>query len=158
MKQTFKTGLCFGTTTGIITTLGLMVGMESGTKSILAVVGAVLTIAIADAFSDSLGMHISQESEIRKTRKQIWESTLSTFITKIFIGITFIVPVLLLDLQTAIFISTIWGILLLSVLNLYIAREKRVSPWPTIIEHVGIALTVVVISYFVGEFISLTFV
>ena len=158
MKQTFKTGLCFGTTTGIITTLGLMVGVESGTRSMLAVIGAVLTIAIADAFSDSLGMHISQESEVKKSKQQVWESTLSTFISKIFIGVTFIVPVLLFDLQTAILVSTFWGIFLLSVLNFYIAKDKRANPWLLITQHVGIALVVVVITHFIGEWISLTFV
>jgi VIT1/CCC1 family predicted Fe2+/Mn2+ transporter len=158
MKQTIRTGLCFGTTTGIITTLGLMVGVESGTKSVLAVIGAVLTIAIADAFSDTLGMHISQESEAKKSRKQVWESTLSTFISKIFIGFTFIVPVLLFDLQTAIILSISWAVILLSALNFYMAKEKGVNPWPVITQHVGIALVVVVITHFIGEWISLTFV
>jgi VIT1/CCC1 family predicted Fe2+/Mn2+ transporter len=158
MKQTFKTGLCFGTTTGIITTLGLMVGVESGTKSVLAVLGAVLIIAIADAFSDSFGMHISQESEAKKSRKQVWESTLSTFVSKIFIGFTFIVPILLFDLQTAIILSILWAIILLSALNFYMAKEKGVNPWSVITQHVGIALIVVVITHFIGEWISLTFV
>lgn len=158
MKQTFKTGLCFGTTTGIITTPGLMVGVESGTRSVLAVIGTVLIIAIADAFSDSLGMHISQESEVKKSKQQARESTLSTFISKIFIGFTFIVPALLFDLQTAILVSIFWGISLLSVLNFYIAKDKRTNPWPLITQHVGIALVVVVITHFIGEWISLTFV
>jgi len=32
----------------------------------------VLTIAIADAFSDALGIHVSEESENRHTHREIW--------------------------------------------------------------------------------------
>jgi len=63
MKSSLKTGLSFGLTSAIITTLGLMVGLHSGTHSRLAVIGGVLTIAIADAFSDAMGIHISEEAE-----------------------------------------------------------------------------------------------
>jgi vacuolar iron transporter family protein len=158
MKQTFKTGLCFGTTTGIITTLGLMVGVESGTNSAIAVIGAVLTIAIADAFSDALGIHISQESEKRKSNKQVWEATLSTFLTKALIGVTFIIPILFLRLSQAIVVSTIWGMAILSVLSLYIARSNRAKILPVIAEHVGIASVVVVITHYLGVWIASTFV
>ena len=53
MKHSFRAGFSFGLTTGIITTLGLMVGLYSGTNSRLAVLGGILTIAIADAFADA---------------------------------------------------------------------------------------------------------
>ena len=58
MKHSIKIGFSFGLTSGIITTLGLIVGLNSGTRSRLAVVGGVLTIAIADAFSDASGIHL----------------------------------------------------------------------------------------------------
>lgn len=38
-----------------------MIGLMAGTHSKLAVLGGILTIAIADAMSDALGIHISQE-------------------------------------------------------------------------------------------------
>lgn len=49
MRHSFKVGFCFGITSGIITTLGLMVGLNSGTNSQLVVIGSILIIAIADA-------------------------------------------------------------------------------------------------------------
>ena len=63
MKDSLRTGISFGLTSGIITTLGLMVGLHSGTHSRVIVIGGILTIAIADAFSDALGIHISEESK-----------------------------------------------------------------------------------------------
>jgi hypothetical protein len=87
INESLKTGLSFGLTSGVITTLGLMVGLHSGTHSKLAVAGGILTIAIADAFSDALGIHISEESENAHTRKQVWVSTAATF-PKSEIGLT----------------------------------------------------------------------
>ena len=47
MRLSLKIGFSFGLTSGVITTLGLMVGLHSGTNSKLAVMGGILTIAIA---------------------------------------------------------------------------------------------------------------
>jgi VIT1/CCC1 family predicted Fe2+/Mn2+ transporter len=159
MKNSIKLGLCFGLTSGIITTLGLMVGLHSGTHSALAVVGGVLTIAIADAFSDAMGMHISQESEKNRTTKYIWESTLSTFFAKFFFALTFIIPVLIFynSLGIAIIISVVWGLSLIGVLSIIIATKKKEKIWKVTTEHVGIALVVIVIAHLAGDLISITF-
>ena len=63
MKQPLNKGVSFGLTSGAITTLGLMVGLHSETKSAAVVLGGILTIAVADAFSDALGIHISEKGE-----------------------------------------------------------------------------------------------
>ena len=47
MKRSVKAGFSFGLTSGVITTLGLMVGLHSSTHSKLVVIGGILTIAIA---------------------------------------------------------------------------------------------------------------
>lgn len=159
MKRPIKTGASFGLTSGIITTLGLMVGLESGTSSALAVIGGVITIAVADAFSDALGMHISQESEKGRTTKDVWESSISTFVTKFFFAMTFIVPVLLFynSLGMAIVISAIWGLLLLGALSFVIAKERREKIWKVIAEHLGIALVVIFVTHYLGDLIAITF-
>ena len=129
MKISIRKGLGFGLTSGIITTLGLIVGLNSGTHSKTIILGGILIIAIADAFSDSLGIHISEESG-RKTikTKEIWESTISTFIFKLIFASSFIIPILIFQLKTAIIVSIIWGLLLLSIFSFYIAKEKNLSP------------------------------
>jgi hypothetical protein len=80
MKPSFKSGLSFGLTSGVMTTLGLMVGLYSGTHSRAVVVGGILTIAIADAMSDALGIHIAEESKNNGVVAEIWESTIATFV------------------------------------------------------------------------------
>lgn len=156
-SHSLKTGLTFGLTSGIITTLGLMVGLQAGTHSKLAVIGGILTIAIADAFSDALGIHISEESENRHSVKEIWWSTVFTFLSKLIFASTFVVPVLLLPLSTAILASTIWGLALLNILSFFIAKEQNAKTWKVISEHLIIALTVVILTHQVGNWISSIF-
>ena len=157
LKHSIKTGFSFGLTSGTITTLGLMVGLHSGTHSKLVVLGGILTIAIADAFSDALGIHISEEAENKHTQVEIWESTVATFVAKFVFALTFIVPVLVFDLSTAIAVSVVWGLLVLTLVSLGIAREQKISAWTVIAEHVGIGLVVVIITHYVGDWIGRTF-
>jgi VIT1/CCC1 family predicted Fe2+/Mn2+ transporter len=144
-------------TSGAITTLGLMVGLHSGTHSKLAVIGGILTIAIADAFSDALGIHISEEAEQIHTERQIWASTVATFISKFFFALTFMIPVFLFELATAIVVSVIWGLTMLTLISWRIARKQGTKPWKVISEHVGIALAVIAITHYVGDWIGATF-
>lgn len=154
IRHTLKTGFSFGLTSGIITTLGLIVGLNSGTHSRLAVIGGILTIAIADAFSDALGIHVSEESENVHSTLEIWESTFSTFFTKFFFALTFIIPILLLKLSAAIVASVVWGLSILALFSYFIAKEQKTTPWKVITEHLLIAVVVIITTHFVGEWIS----
>jgi VIT1/CCC1 family predicted Fe2+/Mn2+ transporter len=157
MKHSLKTGFSFGLTSGIITTLGLIVGLHSGTHSKLVIIGGILTIAIADAFSDALGIHISEESENKHTIKEIWESTISTFLSKFVFALTFVIPLLLFPLTTAIIVSVVFGLSLLGIFSFLIAKEQKVKPWKVILEHLLIALGVIIITHYVGDWIGSTF-
>lgn len=157
MDQSIKIGLSFGLTSGIITTLGLIVGLNAGTSSKLVVIGGILTIAIADAASDALGIHISKESEKDSSSKEIWTATIATFIAKFFFALTFVIPMVIFELSTAVMVSIIWGILLLSLFSYYIATQKGESPWGAITEHVTIALLVIITTNFVGDWIAYVF-
>lgn len=157
MRHSLRTGFSFGLTSGIITTLGLMVGLSSGTNSKLAVIGGILTIAIADAFSDALGIHISEESENRHTEREIWESTISTFVFKFLTAITFLAPVILLELSTSIFVSVIWGFSLLGIFSYYIAKEQKANAFAVVSEHIFIAIVVITAAHYAGIWIKSTF-
>ena len=157
MRHPLKVGLSFGLTSGTITTLGLIVGLHSGTHSRLAVIGGILTIAIADAFSDALGIHLSEESEAKHTEREIWESTISTFFFKFIFALTFIIQVLLLSLSQAIIVSVVWGLFILGVFSFNIAKEQKREPWKIVGEHVAIALVVVITAHLVGDWISTIF-
>jgi VIT1/CCC1 family predicted Fe2+/Mn2+ transporter len=154
MDHSLKTGLSFGLTSAIITTLGLMVGLHSFSGSRSIILGGILTIAIADACSDAFGIHIAEESETVHTNREVWMATLATFVTKFGFALTFIVPVIVFELEMAIIIGIIWGMMILTMLSYRIAKDQQGSPWKTIGEHVAIALLVVIITHFLGDTIT----
>lgn len=151
MKASWRTGISFGLTSGVITTLGLMVGLHAGTHSRAAVLGGILTIAIADAMADALGIHVSEESKNSGPTSHIWEATLATFATKFLVSATFMIPILFSPLDQAVVIGVIWGLFLLTVLSIFVARAQAIAPWKVIGEHVFIALCVVAITHAVGD-------
>lgn len=158
MKKLIKIGLNFGLTSGVITTLGLMVGLNSSTQLKLAVIAGILTIAVADSFSDALGIHISKESENNSTTKDIWVATLSTFFFKFIFALTFLIPILIFSLKLAILISIFWGGLLITLASYFIAKETKQKTWHVIFEHLLISGIVLILAHYLGTLINKFFV
>lgn len=154
MKEPLRTGIAFGLTSAVITTLGLMVGLHSGTHSRVVVLGGILTIAIADAFSDALGIHVSEEAGNAHTAGEVWSATVATFLAKFLFALTFVVPVLLLPLSTALLASLVWGMTILAILSYVMAKAQGDPPWKVVGEHVLIALVVIGITHWVGDLVS----
>jgi VIT1/CCC1 family predicted Fe2+/Mn2+ transporter len=150
MRVQFRKGLGFGLTSGVITTVGLIVGLDAGTGSRLAVIAGILVIAIADALSDALGIHISEES-VNKNTRQVWEATIATFLCKFFFALTFVVPFLLVDLTNAIYVCLGWGLFLIVAYSYHLAKKTKMAPHIIIAEHVILAILVVIASYLVGK-------
>jgi len=150
-NHSLKIGMSFGLTSGVITTLGLIIGLNAGTHSKIIIIGGILIIAVTDAFSDALGIHISEESENKHTEKEIWESTICTFLAKFIFAMSFIIPIILLPLETAIIASIIYGLFLLSIFSYYIADTKNGSRWKAVVEHLFIAIVVIILTNCIGS-------
>lgn len=156
MRRSIDTGLGFGLTSGVITTMGLLVGLHSGTRSTLAVAGGIVTIAIADALSDALGIHVAEESRGSPVA-EVWLATAMTFAAKFVVALTFLVPVLFLELGVAVAVSIGWGLTVIAVLSYRTAYSAGASPWKAIAEHLGIALAVVALTHVVGAWVAEVF-
>ena len=152
-----RTGLFFGATSGVITTIGLIVGLNSGTQSITAVLGGILVIAVADAMSDALGIHLAEEANPDTDHLHVWAATIVTFLTKFVFSISFAIPLLLLPLGPAVLASVVWGLLVIVVLSYFLAKSQDESPFSIIAEHVGIAVLVLVLSHYIGVWVAATF-
>ncbi len=157
MQLSVWKGVGFGLTSGIITTLGLMVGLNSGTHSKKIVIAGILIIAIADALSDALGIHVSEESDNNKTTRQIWMATLATFWSKLIMASTFIIPILLFDLPTAVIISVVWGLSLIALFSYHVAKHHHEKPSHVMMEHVIITIIVIIATNYVGKLINILF-
>ena len=152
-----RTGLYFGATSGVITTLGLITGLNAGTHSMAAVLGGIFVIAIADSMSDALGIHLAEEADPNATAEHIWAATLSTFFNKLIFALSFAVPLLLLPLDQAVIASVAWGMLVITILSYFIARAQQASILAIVAEHLGIAVLVVVLSHLIGEWVGRVF-
>ena len=160
VKKSYKTGISFGLVSGVLTTLGLLVGLGVGTQSREVIIGGILTIAVADALSDAFGVHLSQESSGENSKKQVWESTFSTFLSKFLLALTFLIPVLIFDTKTARIIDIVWGfvvITLISFLSSIINRVEKKELISAILEHVLLFIFTVTLSYLIGTFIDKKF-
>lgn len=154
MSLSIKKGLSFGLTSGVITTLGTVVGISASTSSRLAVIAGIAAIAIADAFSDAVAMHVSEESEGIHSRSALWEATIATFLAKFIFAMTFVIPIWFLALDTAVLVDLVWGLSIMTVFNFLLARSQKEKAFRVIAEHLAIAIVVVLTTYFVGLSLS----
>jgi VIT1/CCC1 family predicted Fe2+/Mn2+ transporter len=111
-------------------------------------------IAVADAMSDALGIHLAQEADPESTRAHVWVATLSTFLTKLFVAASFALPLLWLPLSTAVLVSVAWGLIVIAALSAWLARLQKAAVLPIVGEHVAIATAVVAISHFIGRWVN----
>ena len=156
-EHSIQVGMSFGLVSGVITSLGLVVGLAVGTQSRIAVIGGIVTIAFADSLSDALGIHISEEAESIHSPVEVWVATGVTFMAKAAVAGSFLLPVLLLQLEDAVWISVAWGMASVTALSWYLARRQATGRALVVAEHVGVAVLVVVVSALVGRWVSTTF-
>lgn len=152
-------GLSFGLTTSVITCLGLISGLVAATGEKLVVIAGVLVAAIANGLADAISIHTTEEAELERgkpkhSRKEVWFAALFTFLSATGFALTFLVPIMLLPLQHVLLGATCWGIILLVILNFYIAKLRGEEPSKLIAEHVSLALAVVLISHWLGSFVQ----
>jgi VIT1/CCC1 family predicted Fe2+/Mn2+ transporter len=152
-KQVFGTKISFGTTSAIITNLGLMTGLDRWDHPQTMIIGGILAIALADNLSDSLGIHFYQESECIN-HKKAWLSTFTNFIARLFVSLTFIVFVVALPIKLAVMCSIAWGLFLLCVMSYMIAKARRVNPYLAMLEHMSIAVFVILVCRFASVWLN----
>ena len=151
-KHNYKTRFSFGSTSALITNLGLIAGLHAGVRAKLSIISGILVIALADNISDSFGIHIFQESE-HKDKMEIWMSTVSNFLTRIFVSLTFVLLMILLPLNMAVISSIIWGLILLAFISYVIAKDEEKNPFQSVFTHILIAITVIILSNLIGHFV-----
>ncbi len=111
-------------------------------------------IAIADALSDAMGIHISEEAEDKHSAGEIWESTLSTFLSKFVFALTFLVPILVFELNTAIIVCILWGMFLITIFSIYLARSQKRKVSDIVLEHVVLTIVVIILTHYVGDWVA----
>lgn len=157
LKNIFQsTKFSFGSTSAIITNMSIIIGLDTASNARLAIIGSLLVIAIADNISDSLGIHIFQESE-GLGQKKVWLQTITNFFSRLVISVGFMLIILVLPLKIAVITSLVYGLLILSIVSYMISLNKKISPVSSILEHLTIALGIIFLSNFFGNLIVKSF-
>jgi len=145
----------FGISSAVLTTLGIIVGLNSAVESLIAVIAGIVSVAIADSLSDSIGMYVSKRAERGTLPAMAFRSALNVFLGKFIFTLTFIIPFIIFPLSFAIYVCVAWGLLLLTFVNIQIAFLQEESIPKTVAKNLVIAIFVILISYFAGKALSL---
>jgi len=135
----------YGGTAAVVTSMSLIVGFDAATASKATVLTGLLIVAIADNLTDSLSIHMYQESE-RIDGGSAFHATLSNFASRLGMSLSFVALVLFLPASAAVVTSIVWGLLLLSALTYLIARHSGRSPVAEIAKHLLTAIAVMLMS------------
>ena len=146
------TKFSFGATSAIITCLAFIIGLSKSGNPKLSIIGSLLVIAIADNISDTLGIHIFQESDLKKS-DVVRVSTFFNFLTRFVVILVFILLIFFLPIVYGMIFSIFWGISLLTVLSYLIAKEQKINPFKAVFWHVALAILVIIVSNFLSEWI-----
>jgi VIT1/CCC1 family predicted Fe2+/Mn2+ transporter len=141
----------FGATAAVLTSMALIVGLGSASSGKASIVAGLLIIGIADNLSDTLGIHIHEESDSRGS--DAFSLSVSNYATRLLAVCSFVLLVLILPLGVARVVSLVWGVILLSVLTYFIALARSARPLPEILKHLLVAAAVIALSQVVGSLI-----
>lgn len=133
--------------------MALIAGLNAAGVGRVSVISALLIAAVADNLTDSLSVHMYQESE-RLDQKEAFIGTMSNFGTRLIICLSFVLIVVVLPGQVAVLGGLIWGMSLLAVLSYMLARHRRVSGLSEVGKHLGVAFTVILVSKILGHWIA----
>jgi len=150
------TWFSFGGTAAIVTSMGLILGLQAAASSRQAIVGALLIVAVADNLSDSLSVHLYQEAE-RLDGRDAFISTLANFVTRLVVASTFVFLVIAVPDNVMPWAATLWGLSLLAWLSHRIARARGAPPGKEIVKHLTIAGVVLAVSHLLGTWLAAAF-
>jgi hypothetical protein len=142
--------ISFGATSAIVTSVGLIVGFGSAEVPKLAIVSGLLIVGLADNLTDTLSIHIFQESELLEQRSA-FRITIGNFLTRACISGTFVMLSLLLSGLPAVLACLAWGLTLLVGLTCLVARTRRASVATELLKHITLAAIVVLASGLIGS-------
>jgi hypothetical protein len=147
------TRISFGGTAAIATSMALIVGLDAANAGRAIMISALLIAAVADNLTDSLSVHMYQESE-RLDQKEAFVGTVANFVTRFVVCLSFVLIVALLRGHAAVIGGIVWGMSLLAALSCFLARHRKVSATAEVAKHLAVALVIILVSKSIGHWIN----
>ena len=144
--------ISFGGTAAIVTSMALITGLDAVGTAKSTLISALLIAALADNLTDSLSIHIYQES-VRLDEREAFIGTLTNFITRLLGSLSFVFIVAVFRPDVVVLVAVVWGMLLLGVLTYLLARERNVGILSEVIKHLVVAAAAIITSKVIAYFI-----
>ncbi|MGA3406471.1 MAG: VIT1/CCC1 transporter family protein [Candidatus Bathyarchaeia archaeon] len=153
-------GVAFGTMDGLITILGVVIGIASATENSGAVVITGLVAGLANAFGNTFGFYASelaeraehiQENQHLSSMTETRRSTFFAFVHSLASTIVIVAPFALFGLTSAMAASLILALALLFALGALVGKFSHASPWRFGIRYVLLGLAGAALSFVVGQ-------
>jgi VIT1/CCC1 family predicted Fe2+/Mn2+ transporter len=144
----------FGTVSAVVTSIGLIIGFGAAGVSKSTIVAGLLIVGLADNLTDSLSIHIYQESE-KLEERAAFKATLSNFVTRLLISFSFVLLVIGFSSAITAFASLVWGLGLLTGLTWLVAKSRGANVTTEVLKHLTVAAAVIAASRMVGILISI---
>ena len=141
-------GMSFGIISGILTTIGIILGNVGAATSKKIIILNLIALALSDSFSDALGIYYGSYADDEDFKKSIKEG-INAFIGKSIIPLTMALIFYLLSMSNAILLNlllAIGGIILITIKLFGINRVLAMN----MTAFVGI----VTLNYFVGQYLG----
>lgn len=146
--------ISYGGSAAIVTSMALVSGLDAAGATKSVAVSALLVAALADNLTDSLSIHIFQESE-QLEQKEAFAGTVTNFVTRLLVCLSFALLVAFLPISIAVESIIVWGMSLLAALTFLVARERKVGVLLEVTKHLLVAAAVIIVSKAIGHGISM---
>lgn len=155
-------GLAFGLVDGLVTMLGVVIGVAQATGETRLVIISGLVAGVANAFGNSIGFYGSElaergehlvEGREPSSMKEVRRSSLLSLVTSLAATLILMVPFLVFSQAYAMLAAVVIGASLLFSLGLLVGRLWRTHPLRYGLIYVGLGVAGAGLSFFVGEFV-----
>ena len=143
----------FGAASAIVTSMGMIIGFGVASISKPTIIAGLLIVGLADNVTDSLSIHIYQESE-RLEQQAAFRATVGNFATRLIISLSFVILVVWFSSTGMLLACLIWGVLLLTTLTWFVAKNRNANVSTEVLKHLAVAAAVIAASLGTGAFIS----
>jgi predicted membrane protein (TIGR00267 family) len=157
-------GVAFGTMDGLITILGVVIGIATATESSAIVIISGIVVGIANSFGNSFGFYASElaergehihENQHVSSMAETRRSTVLAFITSLASMTVLIIPfALLTNLSYAMTVSLTVALVMLFGLGALVGKLSREDPWRFGIRYVLLGLIGAALSFVVGSILK----
>jgi hypothetical protein len=147
--------ISFGGTSAIVSSMGLILGLNAAEGSRRIIIGALLIFALADNLADSLSVHAYQEAELL-AQKDAFATTIANFATRLLISLSFVCLVVFSPTALLAYVAGTWGLALLTVLTIFLAKARGAAVLKEVSKHLLVAGLVIVTSHWIGTIIDVS--